>query len=111
MFAVFSCLFRVEWLVVDESDKLFEDGKTGFREQLAQVFLACSSSKVRRAFFSATCTTDVEQWCRLNLDNLVSVNIGHRLLSKHTSSHFRGFTQSLSCIRKMNLSSSQKHGS
>ncbi|XP_067350939.1 probable ATP-dependent RNA helicase DDX52 isoform X2 [Channa argus] len=71
-------LSSVEWLVVDESDKLFEEGKTGFREQLATIFLACSSSKVRRAFFSATCTQDVEQWCRLNLDNLVSVNIGHR---------------------------------
>ncbi len=71
-------LLSVEWLVVDESDKLFEGGKTGFREQLATVFLACSGSKVRRAFFSATCTSDVEQWCRLNLDNLVSVNIGHR---------------------------------
>nr|XP_019940889.1 PREDICTED: probable ATP-dependent RNA helicase DDX52 [Paralichthys olivaceus] len=71
-------LSSVEWLVVDESDKLFEGGKTGFREQLATVFLACSGSKVRRAFFSATCTPDVEQWCRLNLDNLVSVNIGHR---------------------------------
>ncbi|XP_070699611.1 probable ATP-dependent RNA helicase DDX52 isoform X2 [Pempheris klunzingeri] len=71
-------LSSVEWLVVDESDKLFEDGKTGFREQLATIFLACSGSKVRRAFFSATCTSDVEQWCRLNLDNLVSVNIGHR---------------------------------
>ncbi|XP_062289105.1 probable ATP-dependent RNA helicase DDX52 [Scomber scombrus] len=71
-------LSSVEWLVVDESDKLFEDGKSGFREQLATVFLACSGSKVRRAFFSATCTSDVEQWCRLNLDNLVSVNIGHR---------------------------------
>lgn len=68
----------VEWLIVDESDKLFEDGKTGFREQLAAVFLACSGSKVRRAFFSATCSPDVEQWCRLNLDNLVSVNIGRR---------------------------------
>ncbi|KAK2828641.1 hypothetical protein Q5P01_019675 [Channa striata] len=71
-------LTSVEWLVVDESDKLFEEGKTGFREQLATIFLACSSSQVRRAFFSATCTQDVEQWCRLNLDNLVSVNIGHR---------------------------------
>ncbi|KAM6907532.1 putative ATP-dependent RNA helicase DDX52 [Xenentodon cancila] len=71
-------LSRVEWLVVDESDKLFEDGKRGFREQLATIFLACCNPKVRRAFFSATCTTEVEQWCRLNLDNLVSVNIGHR---------------------------------
>lgn len=74
----YSVFFSVEWLVVDESDKLFEDGKTGFREQLATIFLACSGSKVRRAFFSATCTSDVEQWCRLNLDNLVSVNIGPR---------------------------------
>lgn len=71
-------LSTVEWLVVDESDKLFEDGKTGFREQLATIFLACSNAKVRRAFFSATCTLEVEQWCRLNLDNLVSINIGHR---------------------------------
>ncbi|XP_051903301.1 probable ATP-dependent RNA helicase DDX52 [Hippocampus zosterae] len=71
-------LSSVEWLVVDESDKLFEDGKKGFREQLAAIFQACSGAKVRRAFFSATCTQDVEQWCRLNLDNLVSVNIGHR---------------------------------
>ncbi|XP_055792866.1 probable ATP-dependent RNA helicase DDX52 [Salvelinus fontinalis] len=71
-------LSSVEWLVVDESDKLFEDGRRGFRDQLAAVFQACSSPRVRRAFYSATCAPDVEQWCRLNLDNLVSVNIGHR---------------------------------
>ncbi|XP_051534011.1 probable ATP-dependent RNA helicase DDX52 [Myxocyprinus asiaticus] len=71
-------LKSVEWLVVDESDKLFEDGKTGFREQLATIFLACSSPKIRRALFSATFATDVEQWCQLNLDSLVSVNIGPR---------------------------------
>ncbi|XP_067279403.1 probable ATP-dependent RNA helicase DDX52 isoform X2 [Pseudorasbora parva] len=71
-------LSSVEWLVVDESDKLFEDGKMGFREQLATIFLACSSPQIRRVLFSATFATDVEQWCKLNLDNLVSVNIGPR---------------------------------
>lgn len=71
-------LSTVEWLVVDESDKLFEDGKTGFREQLAAIFQACSSPALRRAFFSATCAPDVEKWCKLNLDNLVVVNIGAR---------------------------------
>ncbi|KAG5843935.1 probable ATP-dependent RNA helicase DDX52 [Anguilla rostrata] len=71
-------LSSVEWLVVDESDKLFEDGKKGFRDQLATIFLACSSPHVRRALFSATFALDVEQWCRLNLDNLVSINIGQR---------------------------------
>ncbi|XP_028824501.1 probable ATP-dependent RNA helicase DDX52 [Denticeps clupeoides] len=71
-------LSSVQWLVVDESDKLFEDGRTGFRDQLAAIFQACSSSQVRRALYSATCAPDVEQWCQLHLDNLVSVNIGPR---------------------------------
>ncbi|KAM4844334.1 putative ATP-dependent RNA helicase DDX52 [Thomomys bottae] len=71
-------LTSVEWLVVDESDKLFEDGKTGFRDQLASIFLACTSHKVRRAMFSATFAYDVEQWCRLNLDNVITVSIGAR---------------------------------
>ncbi|XP_072909450.1 probable ATP-dependent RNA helicase DDX52 [Hemitrygon akajei] len=71
-------LSRVEWLVVDESDKLFEDGKSGFRDQLATIFLACTSHNVRRAMFSATFAMDVEQWCKLNLDNVVSVSIGIR---------------------------------
>ena len=78
------CVLSVEWLVVDESDKLFEDGRSGFREQLAAVFQACSSPRVRRALYSATCAPDVEQWCRLNLDNLVSVNIGHRYSTTHS---------------------------
>nr|XP_056721017.1 probable ATP-dependent RNA helicase DDX52 [Euleptes europaea] len=71
-------LSRVEWLVVDESDKLFEDGKTGFRDQLATIFLACTSPLVKRAMFSATFAHDVEQWCKLNLDNVISVSIGAR---------------------------------
>ncbi|XP_069040449.1 probable ATP-dependent RNA helicase DDX52 [Lepisosteus oculatus] len=71
-------LGNVEWLVVDESDKLFEDGKTGFRDQLATIFLACTCPRVRRAMFSATFAPDVEQWCQLNLDSMVSVSIGQR---------------------------------
>ena len=27
-------MYSVEWLVIDESDKLFEDGETGFRDQV-----------------------------------------------------------------------------
>ena len=26
--------FSVEWLILDEADKLFEEGKDGFREQV-----------------------------------------------------------------------------
>ncbi|XP_068271692.1 probable ATP-dependent RNA helicase DDX52 isoform X1 [Nyctibius grandis] len=71
-------LTSVEWLVVDESDKLFEDGKSGFRDQLASIFLACTSHVVRRALFSATFARDVEEWCKLNLDSVVLVSVGAR---------------------------------
>ncbi|XP_009467486.1 PREDICTED: probable ATP-dependent RNA helicase DDX52 isoform X2 [Nipponia nippon] len=71
-------LTSVEWLVVDESDKLFEDGKSGFRDQLASIFLACTSHLVRRALFSATFAHDVEEWCKLNLDSVVLVSVGAR---------------------------------
>ncbi|XP_072209635.1 probable ATP-dependent RNA helicase DDX52 isoform X2 [Excalfactoria chinensis] len=71
-------LTSVEWLVVDESDKLFEDGKSGFRDQLASIFLACTSHVVRRAFFSATFARDVEEWCKLNLDSIILVSVGAR---------------------------------
>ncbi|XP_071945364.1 probable ATP-dependent RNA helicase DDX52 [Antedon mediterranea] len=71
-------LTSVEWLIVDESDKLFEDGKSGFREQLAVIYKACESTHVRRALFSATFAYEVEQWCKLNLDNVVAVTVGQK---------------------------------
>ncbi|KAK3092499.1 hypothetical protein FSP39_003695 [Pinctada imbricata] len=71
-------LTNIQWLVIDESDKLFEEGKTGFREQLAEIYRACENKNVRRAMFSATFAYDVEQWCKLNLDNVVQVYIGAR---------------------------------
>ncbi|XP_038053752.1 probable ATP-dependent RNA helicase DDX52 [Patiria miniata] len=71
-------LNNVEWLIIDESDKLFEEGRAGFRDQLATIYRACDSTHVRRAMFSATFTHDVEQWCKLNLDNVVTVTVGQR---------------------------------
>ena len=68
----------MEWLIVDESDKLFEEGKSGFREQLATIYQACDSTHVRRAMLSATFTHEVEQWCKLNLDNVITVTVGQR---------------------------------
>ncbi|KAI0208878.1 putative ATP-dependent RNA helicase DDX52 [Lamellibrachia satsuma] len=69
-------MYRVEWLVVDESDKLFEEGKTGFRDQLATIYKSCDSGCLRRAMFSATFAHDVEEWCKLNLDNVIQVYVG-----------------------------------
>ena len=36
LFSISVCVFSVEWLVLDEADKLFEDGPTdsGFRNQV-----------------------------------------------------------------------------
>ena len=31
----------VQWLVIDESDKLFEDGETGFRQQVGTLVFIC----------------------------------------------------------------------
>ncbi|GAV09812.1 hypothetical protein RvY_19293 [Ramazzottius varieornatus] len=72
-------LESVEWLVIDESDKLFEaDKEGGFRDQLAVIYKACSSPKVRRLLFSATFAIEVEEWCKQHLDNLAEVSIGAR---------------------------------
>uniref|UniRef100_A0A1B6FC57 Probable ATP-dependent RNA helicase DDX52 n=1 Tax=Cuerna arida TaxID=1464854 RepID=A0A1B6FC57_9HEMI len=71
-------LKSVQWLIVDESDKLFEAGIRGFRDQLAEIYKACDSEDVRRAFFSATHTVEVAKWCRKHLNNLLLVTVGHR---------------------------------
>jgi ATP-dependent RNA helicase DDX52/ROK1 len=67
-------LDQLEWLVIDECDKLFE---MGFREQLAVVYKACSQSpKVRRAMFSATFDSELEKWFQMNLDNVITLVVG-----------------------------------
>lgn len=71
-------LNHVEWLIVDESDKLFEAGPKGFRDQLAVIYRACDSNNVKRAMFSATHTVHVARWARKNLRGLISVTVGHR---------------------------------
>jgi len=37
-------VFSVEWLVIDESDKLFEDGETGFRQQVGTFAFKAAAS-------------------------------------------------------------------
>ncbi|XP_043248866.1 probable ATP-dependent RNA helicase DDX52 isoform X2 [Colletes gigas] len=71
-------LTNVEWLVVDEADKLFEDGTRCFRDQLGEITKACTNKDLRVAMFSATNTPVVTKWCRHNLKGLITVTIGHR---------------------------------
>jgi len=69
-------LDKVEWMVVDEADKLFEAGVAGFRDQLAAIHRACTGPNLRRAMLSATLGPEVESWCKLNFDNIVRVRVG-----------------------------------
>lgn len=71
-------LSNVQWLVVDESDKLFETGVRGFRDQLATVYTACNNPGLKRAMFSATHTDEVAKWCRRELKRRVQINVGLR---------------------------------
>ncbi|KAI4495540.1 hypothetical protein M0802_008552 [Mischocyttarus mexicanus] len=69
---------NVQWLIVDEADKLFEDGIRGFRDQLDVISTACTNPNLHRAMFSATTTPTVTKWCRKNLKGLVTVTVGPR---------------------------------
>lgn len=74
----------VEWLILDEADKLFEEGKAGFREQVATIYQACDKPDIRRALFSATLSNGIEDWARLHLDNVVRVTVGVRSVKVHS---------------------------
>ncbi|XP_025418764.1 probable ATP-dependent RNA helicase DDX52 [Sipha flava] len=70
-------LNNVEWLIIDESDKLFETGVRGFRDQLATIYKACGPNALR-AMFSATYTVEVAKWSKKNLDGLIAITVGNR---------------------------------
>lgn len=68
----------MQWLILDEADKLFEDGKNSFREQFDQIYGACDSETKKVGLFSATWTMPVAKWGRKNLKGLHTVSIGQR---------------------------------
>lgn len=70
--------FSIEWLIVDEADKLFETGVRSFREQLTQIVQACTNEKRKIAMFSATYTPAVAKWCVHNMRGLIRVTVGQR---------------------------------
>ena len=54
-------LAHVEWLVLDEADRLFENG---FEHQVDEILAACASPARRIALFSATMPQRVEELAR-----------------------------------------------
>ncbi|KAJ3683852.1 hypothetical protein LUZ60_014079 [Juncus effusus] len=68
-------LSRVEYLVLDESDKLFE---LGFVEQIDLVVKACSNPKITRSLFSATLPDSVEELARSIMHDAVRIIVGKK---------------------------------
>lgn len=68
-------LSRVEFLILDESDKLFE---LGFVQQIDSVVKACSNPSIIRALFSATLPDFVEELARTIMHDAVRIIIGRK---------------------------------
>lgn len=65
----------VEFLILDEADRLFE---LGFLDQVDTVMSACTNPKLKRALFSATMMQGVETLARTVLRDPIRLNIGAR---------------------------------
>uniref|UniRef100_A0A7E4UR41 RNA helicase n=1 Tax=Panagrellus redivivus TaxID=6233 RepID=A0A7E4UR41_PANRE len=78
--AVMKMLKTVEWVVVDECDRMFDDKDTeaNFKSKLAKILEWTDHEHTRRAFFSATNSSEVESYVKANLKNPVFVFIGSR---------------------------------
>ncbi|KAJ8750602.1 hypothetical protein K2173_015776 [Erythroxylum novogranatense] len=68
-------LTRVEYLVLDECDKLFE---LGLLKQIDYVVKACSNPSIIRSLFSATLPDYVEDLARRSMHDAVRVIIGRK---------------------------------
>uniref|UniRef100_A0A182S7N0 Probable ATP-dependent RNA helicase DDX52 n=1 Tax=Anopheles maculatus TaxID=74869 RepID=A0A182S7N0_9DIPT len=69
-------LSNIQWVVIDEADKLFEDSKHSFREQLDTVITACNNPAKTVALFSATQTREVNEWVAKNIPSRIRFSVG-----------------------------------
>ncbi|KAF3442882.1 hypothetical protein FNV43_RR16800 [Rhamnella rubrinervis] len=74
-------LSRVEYLVLDESDKLFE---VGLIKQIDSVVKACSNPSIIRSLFSATLPDYVEELARTIMYDAVRVIVGRKNTASDT---------------------------
>lgn len=68
-------LSRVEELIVDEADRLFEEG---FVEQTDDILFQCTYPKIRKSIFSATIPSGVEEMAQSIMRDPVRVIVGHK---------------------------------
>lgn len=67
-------LSKLEWLIIDECDRLFE---LGFKDDLKVIYKHClESDKCRRAMFSATLETNLIKWAEVQMNDVAIVIVG-----------------------------------
>lgn len=67
-------LSKLEWLIIDECDRLFE---LGFKDDLNIIYKHClQSDNCHRAMFSATLDNNLVKWAEVQMNNVASVVVG-----------------------------------
>lgn len=74
-------LSSVQNLIIDEADKLFEQG---FLEQTDTILASLSSKNVQKTVFSATIPSGVEEMCQSIMIDPIRVIIGHKEAASNT---------------------------
>ena len=69
-------LSTVQVVIIDEADKLFEDGFVG---QIDEVLAACTHKNLQKALFSATIPPQVEELAKSIMPNPVTVTVGKKI--------------------------------
>ncbi|XP_050910632.1 DEAD-box ATP-dependent RNA helicase 57 [Lathyrus oleraceus] len=84
-------LSRVEYLVLDESDKLFEPGMF---KQIDAIIKACTNPSIVRSLFSATLPDFIEDKARELMHDAVRVIVGRKNMASETIKQRLVFTGS-----------------
>lgn len=74
-------LSKVEQLIIDEADKLFDQG---FVEQTDDILSNCTNVKLRKSMFSATIPSGVEEMANSIMNDPIRVIIGHKEAASST---------------------------
>lgn len=74
-------LDKLEWLIIDECDRLFE---MGFKDDLAIIYQHClESDDCCRAMFSATLQETLVKWAEVQMNNVATVIVGGKNRTNH----------------------------
>lgn len=69
-------LSSVEWIIIDEVDKFFEESNQTFQQDLDVILKTCDNPNRKFALFSATTTKEMTKWVHEKLiDGFVTINI------------------------------------